>query len=154
MRGWPSSRYGAQVSDDLGPAPGLLQRDVLAAVACGGVVGVLLRYGLGELAGPAGRGWPWTTFLENLTGSLLLGVLLVAVLERGRGHRLARPFLGVGVLGSFTTMSAYGFETQQMLLAGQDAQAAGYVAATLVGGLAAVFLGVRAARALMPPVTS
>ena len=129
---------------------GPTRADVLLAVAVGGAVGALLRYGLGRLTGPSGDGWPWATFAENLTGSLLLGALLVVVVERGRGHRLARPFLGVGVLGSFTTMSAYGLETQQLVLAGRPALAAAYAIATLVGALLAVLLGVRAARGLVP----
>jgi len=129
---------------------GPLQADVLLAVALGGAVGALLRYALGRLTGPSEQGWPWATFAENLSGSLLLGALLVVVVERGRGHRLARAFLGVGVLGSFTTMSAYGLETQQLLLADRPALAAAYAGCTLVGALLAVLLGVRAARGLVP----
>jgi CrcB protein len=129
---------------------GPVQADVLLAVALGGAVGALLRYALGRLAGPSEQGWPWATFAENLSGSPLLGALLVAVVERGRGHRLARPFLGVGVLGSFTTMSAYGVETQQLLLADRPALAAAYAVCTLVGALLAVLVGVRVTRGLVP----
>lgn len=131
---------------------GPLRADVLLAVALGGAVGALLRYALGRLTGPSGQGWPWATFAENLAGSLLLGALLVVVVERGRGHRMARPFLGVGVLGSFTTMSAYGLETQQLVLAGRPVLAAAYAGATLLGAMLSVLLGVRAARGLVPRV--
>lgn len=129
---------------------GPVQADVLLAVALGGAVGALLRLALGRRTGPPGQGWPWATFAENLSGSLLLGALLVVVVEQGRGHRLARPFLGVGVLGTFTTMSAYGLETQQLLLADRPALAAAYAGCTLAGAMIAVLLGVRAARGLLP----
>jgi CrcB protein len=130
---------------DGGPEP-----DVLAAVALGGALGALARHGLGLAVGPAGTGWPWATLTANLSGSLLLGVLLVLV-ERGRGSRLARPFLGVGVLGGYTTMSTYGVETQQLLLAGRPGLAAGYACATLLGALAAVWAGAAMTRRLLPP---
>ncbi|MEQ3549391.1 CrcB family protein [Pseudonocardia nematodicida] len=76
---------------------------VLGAVAAGGVVGAETRYLL-ALVGPA---VPWATLLINVTGCLLMGVLMVLVTERERVHPLARPALGVGVLGGYTTFSTY-----------------------------------------------
>lgn len=73
------------------------------AVAVGGVLGAEARYGLG-LVGPVD---PWTTLVINVSGCLLMGVLMVLLTERFRVHPLVRPALGVGVLGGYTTFSTY-----------------------------------------------
>jgi CrcB protein len=119
---------------------------VLAAISAGGAVGSLARYGLG-LAFPPGRtGFPWATFGINVVGSLLIGVLMVLVVEIWDAHPLIRPFLGVGILGGFTTFSTYVVDVQRLV----DARAAGtalaYLAGTLVAALAAVYVGLTVTR--------
>jgi CrcB protein len=64
-------------------------------------------------------------------------------------HRLARPFLGTGLLGGFTTFSAYAVETRQLLAAGRPAVAAAYVVGTLVAALAGVWGGMMGVRAIV-----
>jgi fluoride exporter len=123
---------------------------VLAVISAGGVLGALARYGIGS-ARPAGPdGFPWATLLINVAGSALIGVLMALVAEGGRAargaHPLVRPFLGVGVLGGFTTFSAYALEAYALLERGRVAAAAGYAAGTLFGGLVAVWLGAVLAR--------
>jgi CrcB protein len=78
------------------------QGPVLLAVAIGGVVGAEARYAT-SLALPH----PWATFVINALGCLLIGVLMVTITEIWQAHRLVRPFLGIGVLGGFTTFSTY-----------------------------------------------
>ena len=121
-------------------------RWVLLAIALGGVLGACARHAL-ELAWPTpDGGLPWATFVTNASGCLLIGVLMVHVVEVGGAHPLLRPFVGVGVLGGFTTFSTYA--VQAVLLAdGHPARAAAYVVATPVVALVAVTAGVVTARA-------
>jgi CrcB protein len=114
---------------------------VLGTIAAGGVLGALARAGL-QAAFPHGpRDFPWATFGVNVSGCLLIGVLM-ALLGRARTARpLVRPFLGVGVLGGFTTFSAYVVDVQQAVTAGAAGTALAYLAATMVGGLVAVGVG-------------
>jgi CrcB protein len=121
--------------------------DVLLVIAAGGALGSLARYGVGELVPWAGDGFPWATFLENISGGLALGVLIVFLLDVWPPHRYLRPFLGVGLLGGFTTFSTYMLESRDLLAGGETATAFAYLAATLVAGLAAVWLGIASARA-------
>ncbi|MEJ3656978.1 fluoride efflux transporter CrcB [Actinomycetes bacterium KLBMP 9759] len=110
----------------------------VAAVAVGGAIGALARYGAGNLA-PA----PIGTFAINVAGCFLIGVVIVLLGER---HPLARPFLTTGVLGGFTTFSTYSVDAQELLLAGRYAEAGGYVAGTLLAAVLATWLGVLVAQ--------
>ena len=115
--------------------------DLLAAIALGGVAGSEARYGLGVLV-PHGRSaFPWSTVLINAAGSLLIGVLMVLVMEVMSPHRLVRPFLGVGVLGGFTTYSAFAADAQRLVRDHRPLLALGYVVATLALCFAAVLAG-------------
>ena len=88
------------------------------AVAVGGALGALARWGIG-LAWPAPHGgFPASTLLINVVGCLLMGVLVVHVVEVREAHPLVRPFLGVGVLGGFTTFSTFAVDTEQLLVGG------------------------------------
>lgn len=127
------------------PLPRIDPRAV-AAVACGGVLGALARHGLAVAWPHDGEGFPWATFAANVAGCLLIGALVVVLAEAAAPPRLARPFLGVGVLGGFTTFSTYAVEVQQLADHGRSLVALGYVAATPVAALLAVVTGMLAAR--------
>ncbi|MCK2216354.1 fluoride efflux transporter CrcB [Actinomadura sp. ATCC 31491] len=119
---------------------------VLAAIAAGGALGALARYGAqSALPAPPG-GFPWATFAVNVTGCLLIGVLMVVITEVRRAHRLVRPFLGVGVLGGYTTFSTYVVDVQRTLGAGAPVTALVYLAGTMAAALAAVATGMWLAR--------
>ncbi|MFD6563952.1 fluoride efflux transporter FluC [Micromonospora profundi] len=122
---------------------------VLATIAAGGVLGALARAGLQHAAPHPPTGFPWATFAVNLSGCLLIGVLMAALGHLGGGHPLARPFLGVGVLGGFTTFSTYAVDVQQAVVAGAPGTAVTYLAATVLGALAAVAVGDAAASGLL-----
>ncbi|MBQ0901135.1 CrcB family protein [Micromonospora sp. U21] len=122
---------------------------VLTAIAAGGVLGALARAGLQHAVPPQPTGFPWATFGVNLTGCLLIGVLMAVLGHLGGGRPLARPFLGVGVLGGFTTFSTYAVDVQQAVVAGAPATALAYLAATVLGALVAVWLGDAAAARLL-----
>jgi CrcB protein len=120
--------------------------DILAVIAAGGAVGSLGRWGL-TLALPHPTGtFPWATFTANVTGCFLLGVLMVLVIDVWPPSRYVRPFLGVGVLGGYTTFSTYMLDTRSLLVSGRAALAGAYVFGSLAAGLAAVWIGVTATR--------
>ncbi|MBO0826593.1 MAG: fluoride efflux transporter CrcB [Streptosporangiales bacterium] len=131
-----------------GPHRLLAHVDVLAVVAVGGAVGSLARFAV-ERALPAhAHGFPWGTFVVNVTGCFLLGLLMVFVSEVWRPSRYLRPFLGVGVLGGYTTFSTVTGEVRGLGGAGAWLLANSYLLDSVVGGLAAVWLGVIVARLL------
>src|SRR5262249_41845566 len=105
--------------------------------------GATARYGIGLLFPTAEGAFPWATFGINVFGCLLIGLLMVFVSEVWVGRRLVRPFLGVGVLGGFTTFSTYIVEIQRLV----DVRAAGtamlYLAGTVVAALVATWTGLR-----------
>jgi CrcB protein len=131
---------GVHTADpDLPPEPAPLG-PLLLVVAVGGGIGSLARYGI-DVALPYGRtDLPVATLLINVVGCLLLGLLVA-----GWPHaRWMRPFLGTGVLGGFTTFSAFALETDR-LLDRAPAVAVAYVALSMVLGLAAAAGGLRLA---------
>ena len=115
--------------------------------ALGGALGALARWAVGELLPHSPGGWPWATFLVNVTGCLLIGVLLAVLLARLPRSPWLRPFLAVGVLGGYTTYSTFAVEAVRLTEGGQPALAAGYVLASVIGGVAAVVAGLLAGRA-------
>jgi CrcB protein len=120
---------------------------VLAVVALGGILGAESRYAMGvALPHPPGQ-LPAATWLVNTSGCFLIGVLMVVVTELTAPHRLVRPFLGVGVLGGYTTFSTATVEVQQLAQHGRPALALGYLAATVVAALVAVSIGTALTRA-------
>ena len=120
----------------------------LLAVSLGGAVGAVARWGLGELV-PDGGGFPWTTFTINLSGSFLLGLLPLWV--TAKRHHLVPLFLGPGVLGGYTTLSAYAEQGRALLADGAGAVAGAYVLGTLFCCLAAVLLAQRIVHASAEP---
>jgi fluoride exporter len=123
--------------------------DVLAAIAAGGAAGSLGRWGLTLLLPSRTDSFPWATFTANVAGCLLLGVLMVLVIEVWPPSRYLRPFLGVGVLGGFTTFSTYMLDARGLLLAGRTSLAGQYVIGSLAAGLVAVWVGILATRLLI-----
>ena len=115
-------------------------------VGLGGGVGAMTRYGV-SLAMPAPQGaWPWATFMINVTGSLLIGVLAGWVSAKGEAGEPWRLLLGVGVLGGYTTFSAYSLETLRLIERNDVAGAAAYSVGSVLAGLTAVALGVAIAK--------
>ena len=113
----------------------------LAAIFAGGFAGAIARWRL-DVALPAAPGhWPWATFCANVLGAFALGWLATRLQERLPLSAYRRPLLGTGLCGAFTTFSTMQLELLRMIDAGRDGMAAGYVAASLSAGFAAVVLG-------------
>jgi fluoride exporter len=113
----------------LTPAPAV----AVLAVAAGGAVGACLRAAV-DLG--ASAGFPWTTLAVNVVGSFLLALL--PAFGRVRRSPLLASALGPGVLGGFTTLSAWSEETRELVSSGRTVEAAGYVVASLAACLVAV----------------
>ncbi|MCX5116368.1 CrcB family protein [Micromonospora sp. NBC_00362] len=126
---------------------------ILAAIAAGGVLGALARAGLQHAVPHPPAGFGWATFTINTSGCLLIGVLMAVLGHLDGGPPLARPFLGVGVLGGFTTFSTYAVDVQQAIVAGAPGTALAYLAATVLGALVAVAVGDAVTAGLLRRVT-
>ena len=119
----------------------------LIPVMIGGAVGAGARYLVGgAVLARTGAGFPWGTLTVNLVGGLAMG-LLAGTLARSGGSENARLLLAVGVLGGFTTFSAFGLETWTMLARGDVVPALGYILASVVGAVLATGLGLTLVRA-------
>lgn len=112
---------------------------VLGAISAGGVLGSEARYALTVALPDRAGGIPWTTLLVNVGGCLVMGVVMVLVRGWGARFPLLRPFVAVGVLGGFTTFSAYAVGIVRLLADGRPWPALAYLALTpalAVGGVA------------------
>ena len=118
-------------------------------IACGGAVGAVLRYGasLGVYS-LMGRGFPYGTLFVNVSGSLLMGVLSIVLLERFDVGPEWRAAILVGLLGSFTTFSTFSIETLNLFEQGDMMRAFANIAFSVIVCLAAVWLGVGLGRQL------
>ncbi|MHA6326160.1 fluoride efflux transporter CrcB [Roseivivax sp. CAU 1753] len=119
----------------------------LIQVALGGALGAMARYLAGIAAVRAlGHGFPWGTLSVNVLGSFAMGIIVVGLAHLG-GNRLS-PFLMTGLLGGFTTFSAFSLDAVSLYERGAPAQAAAYVAASVILSLSALVLGLILARSL------
>ncbi len=105
----------------------------LLAIAAGGALGAVLRYlSVSWLAATLGRDFPWGTLGVNALGSLLIGAAYVWFETRMPGHAALRAGIVVGVLGGFTTFSAFSLETLHLLVDGEPLRALGNAVASVV----------------------
>jgi CrcB protein len=122
---------------------------ILAAIGVGGGIGSIVRYGIGQVDPSAGDDLPLATLAINVSGALLLGLLigaLAAAIETGRRpSRLLRPFLGTGILGGYTTFSTFAVQVNRL----SSATAVTYILLSVTGGLVAAALGARAGATLL-----
>ncbi|MGZ4603999.1 MAG: fluoride efflux transporter FluC [Kineosporiaceae bacterium] len=125
------------------------RRDVLAVIAVGGALGSLGRWGVAEALPHAAGAFAWSTFVTNVSGCFLIGLLMVFVIDVWPPSRYLRPFFGVGVLGGYTTFSTAMLDTRTMLVSGNPGAAGAYLVGSLATGLAAVWVAVLSARGLV-----
>lgn len=117
------------------------------AVALGGAVGALMRYGASNaIAHTVGRGFPYGTLFVNVAGSFAIGILFVMLSERAGIDPVWRALLIAGLLGAFTTFSTFSLESLQLLESGAYMRAALNVLLSVVLCLAAAWAGLRLGR--------
>lgn len=126
--------------------PIYLRPAVLVLVLLGGTVGTAIRAWVSQAFAPAAGGWPWATFVVNVVGSFLLGLLLTSLgrsrWDAGRRERLWLA-LGTGGLGGLTTYSTFAVEVVRLLAGGHAATGLGYAALSVVVGIVAAAAGYR-----------
>lgn len=131
-----------------GPRLSRARPAILLAIALGGAFGSPTRYAIGRLVPAGAGGFPWATFLINVTGSLVLGALLTLIVERWPPTRYVRPFAAIGFLGAYTTFSTFMVETDLLVKDGHVAVALAYTAGSLAVGLLAAYVGIVSIRIL------
>jgi CrcB protein len=114
-----------------------------AAVAAGGAIGAILRGVTGEIVVMSGLDPLWGTILVNVTGSLLLGLLIAWHTGQSRSSPLAIPFAGVGILGAFTTFSLFSVEVFELFRTGDLWLAVMYPIGMIGLGFVAALVGIR-----------
>jgi CrcB protein len=122
---------------------------VSLAVALGGAIGSVARYGLDRLIERRSFSlFPWSTFTINATGCLLIGVVIAALVDRHHLPAWLRLGVAVGILGGYTTFSTFAQETLDLIEEGRIALASLYAVGSVSLGVVAVFVGMRAGRHL------
>ena len=117
---------------------------MVLTVAAGGALGSLGRWALAGALPEAADGWPWGTLLVNVTGALAMGLLIAWLADR-ESPAWVRPFAATGLLGGWTTYSAFALDAVTL----SPVVAVGYVAATVVLGVGACAVGLRIGERLL-----
>lgn len=116
-------------------------------IACGGAIGALSRFGLQQWLAPMYSGrFPLAIFIANSIGSLCIGLIYVLIVERGMLPEVWRAFLMVGLLGAFTTFSAFSLDSLRLIEQGESLIALSNIFANVVVGLISAFIGMSIGR--------
>ena len=119
----------------------------LIAIASGGAIGALSRFGLQQWLAPVYSGrFPLAIFITNSIGSLCIGSIYVLIVERGVLPEVWRAFLMVGLLGAFTTFSAFSLDSLRLIEQGEGLIALSNIFANVVVGLISAFIGMSIGR--------
>ena len=131
-----------------------LDRPAALAIAGGGALGAAARWAVLAATDPL-PSFPWPVLVVNVVGCALLGTVLAGEQDHPTARLLLHDFAGIGFCGGLTTFSTFAVEVAQLSRAGRPALAAGYLAASVVGGLVALVAGaaaLRHVRALLLPL--
>jgi CrcB protein len=121
----------------------------VVAIAVAGAIGALARYGLeGFVSRRAPGAFPWGTFVVNVTGAFVLGLVFTLMTEQFTIAPWLRGAITIGLIGAYTTFSTFSFETYRLIEDGALGIAAANAVVSLAAGLGAVYLGVVTGRAL------
>jgi len=123
---------------------------MLLLASFGGAIGAGLRYLVSQwFASHQWTGYPWATLLINVTGSGLMGIVVGLMLARTDLPPELRVFLATGILGGYTTFSAFSLEVWQLLERGEALMAAAYIAGSVLLSLLALVIGLAAMKWMM-----
>jgi fluoride exporter len=123
--------------------------DFLIVVALGGALGAVARYELVKGVHVNANGVPWGTFIANQTGAFVLAVFLTYFTVRARTHLVLHAFVAIGFLGAYTTFSSMAMETVLLVKNHHALVGIGYLAGSIIVGLAVATLGVAIMRATL-----
>jgi CrcB protein len=126
-------------------------RRTIAAIFAGGAIGTVARAALAEAFPHSATAWPWPTFGVNIVAAFLLGYFVTRLQERLPQSSYRRPLLGTGLCGGLSTFSTMEVEILKMISAGAWGLAAGYAAASIVAGYAAIHLATAMVRRVRRP---
>ncbi len=127
-----------------------MQLGILIAIALGGAIGSLLRYGVASaIQSPANGAFPLGIFVVNITGGLLMGLVVEASALKLNLTPELRAFLTVGILGGYTTFSTFSLDSVLLLQRGAYGAAALYIGGSVVLSIAALFAGLTLVRAVL-----
>ncbi len=119
-------------------------------VAAGGAVGAVGRYGVERLTGMwLGHGFPYSTLIVNIVGSFVLGIVIETSALVWSPSPELRAMIVIGMLGAFTTFSAFSLDTVTMITRGETIPAALYVAASMFASIGALWAGMAVTRAVI-----
>jgi len=119
-------------------------------VAAGGAVGAVGRYGVERLTGMwLGHGFPYSTLIVNIVGSFVLGIVIETSALVWSPSPELRAMIVIGMLGAFTTFSAFSLDTVTMITRGETIPAALYVAASVFASIGALWAGMAMTRAVI-----
>ena len=119
----------------------------LVAIACGGAIGALSRFGLQQWLETIYNGrFPLAIFIANSIGSLCLGLLYVLIVEKGLVPEIWRAFLIIGLISAFTTFSTFSLDSIRLIEQGEWPMALGNIIANLVFGLVGAYVGMSIGR--------
>jgi fluoride exporter len=119
---------------------------LIGAIALGGAAGTALRAGIAQALPTRMGAFPWATLVVNVSGSLIIGLVIALAVERAAPQRYLRPLVGTGFCGGLTTFSTFAVETDSLLRAGRIGVAVGYALLSVAAGLVAVWVGSRVVR--------
>lgn len=123
---------------------------VVAAVAAGGAIGSAARYIVTVLVQRTfGTGFPWWTMSVNVIGSFIMGVIVTSIALRWSVGQVGQAFLMIGILGGFTTFSAFSLDVATLVERNATATAGGYVLTSVVLSIGALFGGMALTRAVL-----
>jgi fluoride exporter len=121
---------------------------MVLAVAGGGALGSLLRYFLASAIQPAGSVFNWGIFIVNITGGLVMGLIVEASALKLNLAPEMRAFLTGGILGGYTTFSTFSLDSALLLQKGEYTLAAGYIIGSVALSILALFAGLWIVRAI------
>lgn len=120
--------------------------NLILLAAAGGAIGAAARLLVNQTF--VGALYPWATITVNVVGSFLMGIVVILVAERFGGSPELRTFLATGILGGFTTFSAFSFDVVDLMTKQGSAVAALYAGGSVIGSVLALIAGLAAAKVL------
>ncbi len=123
---------------------------IFVYVAAGGAVGAVGRYGVDRLTGMLiGHGFPYSTLIVNIVGSFVLGIVIETSALAWSPSPELRAMIVIGMLGAFTTFSAFSLDAVTLITRGETIPAVLYVAASVFASIAALWAGMAMTRAVI-----